>query len=125
MDQFRDRTFFSQDIVHSSFAYRVEAVRILGTILQLDRSIYAQDSNETAAIEASLNSSLLFLPPAKREILNCEGQVDEMLFQAHMIINASVPRARPTKINCKTESNAQMYDLPAPATVYDNCFNPR
>lgn len=97
MDQFRDRAFFSQHIVHSSFAYRVEAVRILGTILQLDRSVYARDSNETTAVEASLNSWLLLLPPAKREVLSCEGQVDEMLFQAHMIINASVLRARPTK----------------------------
>lgn len=125
MDQFRDRAFFSQDIVHSSFAYRVGAVKILGTILQLDRSIYARDSNETVAVEASLNSWLLLLPPAKREILSCEGQVDEMLFQAHMIINASVLRARLTKPNDKTESNPQMHDLSAPTTVYDHFFFPR
>lgn len=92
MDQFRDRAFFSKDIVYSSFAYRVDAIRILGTILKLDRSIYARDSNDTEAIEASLNSWLLCLPAAKRELLDCEGKADEMLFQAHMIINASVLR---------------------------------
>ena len=94
MDQFRDRALSSLDIVHSSFAYRVEAVRILGTVLRLDRSIYTRDSKETAAIEASLKSWLLCLPPAKREVLNCEDKVDEMLFQAHMIMNASVLQAR-------------------------------
>jgi len=93
MDQIRDRAFSSQDIVYSSFSYRVEAVRILGTILKLDRSTYARDSNEAEAIEASLNSWLLCLPRAKREVLSYGGKVDEMLFQAHMIINASVLRA--------------------------------
>lgn len=42
------------------------------------------------AVDARLSSWLLFLPPNKREILNSEGTVDEMLFQAHMIMNASV-----------------------------------
>lgn len=56
MDQIRDRAFFSQGIVYSLFSYRVEAVRILGTILKLDQSTYARDSNKAEAIEASLNS---------------------------------------------------------------------
>ncbi len=65
--------------------------------------MYARDSNETETIEASLNSWLLFLPPAKRDVLSGGGKVDEMLFQAHMIINALVLQARLTKLNYNTE----------------------
>lgn len=84
----------------------MEAVRILGTVLQLDRSIYARDSNETAAVEASLNGWLLCLPLAKRDVPDREGKVDEMLFQAHMIINASVLQARLSEPNYNTDPDA-------------------
>lgn len=88
MDQFHSRAFANDDIIGSSFAYRVEAIRILGTVLGVDRSMYAPNNDEFEAIAASLSSWLLCLPPSKREILDQEGKIDEMLFQAHMIVNA-------------------------------------
>lgn len=68
----------------------MEAIRILGTILRLEHSKYGQDSSQIEAVEASLVSWHLSLPPSKRGIVEFDGKVDEMLFQAHMIHYASV-----------------------------------
>ncbi|KAI9806632.1 MAG: hypothetical protein M1825_006089 [Sarcosagium campestre] len=86
--QFRNRVFGNDTLFGSSFAYRIEAMRILGTILALNRSIYVRDGKEFEAIEASLSSWFVCLPPSKRQVLTYDGKVDEMLFQAQMIINA-------------------------------------
>lgn len=88
VDQFRRLVFASEAIVHSSFAYRIEAIRLLGTVLALDRTIYGSDNHEVETVEASLSSWLLCLPTSKHEVLSIDGKLDEMLFQAHMIFNA-------------------------------------
>ncbi|KAL6715497.1 hypothetical protein ACLMJK_006458 [Lecanora helva] len=88
LDQFKNRVF-TNDTSGSSFAYRIEAIRILGTILPLDLSPYTQDSIAIEAAEATLTSWHLSLPPSKRDILDSGGKIDEMLFQAYMIINSA------------------------------------
>ena len=76
----------------------MEAVRILGQILAIGRGAYERDNEEFEAIEASLISWQLTLPGPKRGVSNREGNVDEMLFQAHMIHNAYVSQPRPCKV---------------------------
>ena len=80
--------FAQEDIIYSSFAYRIEAIRILGKVLAVDFSIYASDSHDIETLEASLSSWLFCLPVSKQDFLSAEGKVDEMIFQAHMIFNA-------------------------------------
>ena len=68
----------------SSFAYRVEAMRILSKILDI--------SNDTAgsrcdAANASVSSFLLSLPPDKRDGLKKDGEIDEVMSCALMIIH--------------------------------------
>lgn len=86
--QFRERAFAKDEDVFSSAAYRIEAVRILGTVIGLGDSSYEADGERVEAVDASLNGWLLHLPPSKQEVLNQEGKVDEMLFQAHIIVRA-------------------------------------
>ncbi|MCJ1468811.1 hypothetical protein MMC07_007441 [Pseudocyphellaria aurata] len=87
--QFRARTFEKDEVIYSSAAYRIEAVRVLGTVLGLGHSPYEADRERVEAADASLNSWFLHLPPSKQEVLNQEGKVDEMLFQAHIIMRAA------------------------------------
>ena len=91
LQEFDERYFAPSPAVFSSFAYRVEAVRILGQVLCVD----ALDDDDTRAdaADASIANWGLHLPPAKKELLlppaaGRTDRVDEMLFQAHMVIHA-------------------------------------
>lgn len=68
----------------SSFAYRVEAMRILSTVLDVTNDASFSRS-ETA--EASVSSYLLSLPTEKQDGLKDDGEVDEVMSCALMIIH--------------------------------------
>lgn len=88
LSSFRERAFAKDEVVYSSFAYRIEAARLVGRILALSDFPHESDDNNIEAIDAGLTSWILHLPPSKREVVDHEGKVDEMLFQAHMLISA-------------------------------------
>jgi hypothetical protein len=76
--------FSSEDLKFSSFAYRIDAVRVLGKILEVQRT----DPLDIAQIEeadAMLVNWSLQLPTSKREFTSRDGHIDEMLLQAHMV----------------------------------------
>jgi len=93
LQEFDDRYFAAENTVFSSFAYRVEAVRILGQVLSVSM-MGTPDEIRADAADASLANWGLHLPDIKKELVKGrERRVDEMLFQAHMVINAYVPPA--------------------------------
>ncbi|KAF3119542.1 hypothetical protein TWF703_003296 [Orbilia oligospora] len=84
-----DERYFSEDNrPFSSYAYRVEAVRILGQVLACGGSDNPDDPRVDSA-DTSLVNWMLHLPAGKKELVDKDGRVDEMLFQAHMVINAA------------------------------------
>jgi hypothetical protein len=88
LQEFDDRYFAVETTVFSSFAYRVEAVRILGQVLSVSM-MGSPDETRADAADASLGNWGLHLPEVKKELVKGrERKVDEMLFQAHMVINA-------------------------------------
>jgi hypothetical protein len=88
LQEFDDRYFAAETTVFSSFAYRVEAVRILGQVLSVSM-MGSPDETRADAADASLANWGLHLPEVKKELVKGrERRVDEMLFQAHMVINA-------------------------------------
>ncbi|TGZ77021.1 hypothetical protein EX30DRAFT_352195 [Ascodesmis nigricans] len=97
LKEFDERYFADEPgTVFSSFAYRVEAVRILGQVLAAGggaTGIAGEDwEMRVEAAEASLVNWGLHLPAEKRELVRDTakgGGVDEMLFQAHMVVNAA------------------------------------
>ncbi|KAA8898256.1 hypothetical protein FN846DRAFT_751940, partial [Sphaerosporella brunnea] len=90
LQEFDDRYFAAEDTVFSSFAYRVEAIRILGQVLSVNLTGTADEIRADAA-DASIANWGLHLPEAKKELVKGrERRVDEMLFQAHMVINAVI-----------------------------------
>jgi Fungal Zn(2)-Cys(6) binuclear cluster domain/Fungal specific transcription factor domain len=81
------REFLAEESVFSSFAYKVEATRLLGKVLGLGSDICCIRDSTVEAMDGELSNFLLSLPPEKREIIEIDDAVDEVLFNAHMIIN--------------------------------------
>lgn len=91
LQEFDDRYFAPENTVFSSFAYRVEAMRILGQVLAVGQiNSNSPDDPRADAADASIVNWGLHLPDEKKELVNKDRRVDEMLFQAHMVINAAI-----------------------------------
>lgn len=96
LSEMRDRLFSEAAYDYSSGAYKIEAARILGTVLDLDCDTFNVTNAQVETIDASIQAFLLSLPPTFRDVAEVEGKVDEVLFAAHMIINwASIALHRP------------------------------
>jgi Fungal specific transcription factor domain/Fungal Zn(2)-Cys(6) binuclear cluster domain len=83
--QFDNRLFADDEVKFSSFCYRIEAARILARVLALTGAQETQQDH-VQAVDNALAGWAHHLPPEKAEIINTYGEVDEILFQAHMII---------------------------------------
>lgn len=86
--QFDDRVFADEDIDFSSYAYRIEAVRILGRVVLLSETTQGQQEL-IEAIDARIASWFHHLPESKAELMQADGTVDEMMFQAMMVVNGA------------------------------------
>jgi Fungal Zn(2)-Cys(6) binuclear cluster domain/Fungal specific transcription factor domain len=98
LDQFSKRLFADDDTKYSSFCYRIEAVRSLTRVLTWTG---AKDIHRgrVQAVDNALAGWIHHFPPDKTEVIAAGGEVDEILFQAQMIIQcASIilhfPRSR-------------------------------
>ena len=86
LEDYDNSAFDSEETVFSSYTYRIDAIRILGKILPItDPDV--MDYHALDIADASLTNWHLHLPACKKEILGKGLEVDEILFQAHMIIN--------------------------------------
>lgn len=86
--QFDERIFADEERDFSSFCYRIEAVRILGRVVAIQDMIEGQQDH-VEAIDARVTSWFHHLPESKSELLRPDGTVDEMMFQATMIVNGA------------------------------------
>lgn len=83
--EFKRRVLSTGDVAFSSFSYRIEAATILGRVLLLNQ-LKNSSHDHSQSIENALLSWSNHLPPGKLEIVDSYGNIDEMMFQAHMII---------------------------------------
>lgn len=86
-DDFENSVFADEETVFSSFCYRIEAVRLLGRVLSITGK-HGVQREQVQAADNALAAFLHHLPPTKREpeIINLSGEVDCLMFQAHMIV---------------------------------------
>ncbi|CAO2657783.1 Nn.00g039090.m01.CDS01 [Neocucurbitaria sp. VM-36] len=86
-DDFENSVFTDEETVFSSFCYRIEAVRLLGRVLSITGE-HGIQREQVQAADNALAAFLHHLPSTKREpeIVNFSGEVDWLMFQAHMII---------------------------------------
>jgi hypothetical protein len=89
MEDFDDQLFSGEDREFSSFAYRIAAAKNLGRFMRMPPMMFPDDEN-AAKVEALLSNWRMHLPATKRDDLNKQCQLDEMMFQAHYIIHACV-----------------------------------
>ena len=86
--QFDERIFADEERDFSSYCYRIEAIRILGRVVAVQDMIEGQQDH-VEAIDARVTSWFHHLPESKSELLRPDGTVDEMMFQATMIVNGA------------------------------------
>ncbi|KAJ5256787.1 hypothetical protein N7478_012891 [Penicillium angulare] len=86
--QFDERVFADEERDFSSYSYRIEAVRILGRVVATQDIVEGQQDH-VEAIDARIASWFHHLPESKSELMRPDGSVDEIMFQATMIINGA------------------------------------
>lgn len=80
-----DCIFSENESVFSSFAYRIDAIGLLARVLAVrDPNVARRDKAQ--AVDNTLASWAHYLPTSKAAIVNPYGEIDEMLLQAHMMI---------------------------------------
>ncbi|KAK6078506.1 C6 zinc finger domain-containing protein [Seiridium cupressi] len=87
LEDFEDQMFSGEEYSFSSFAYRVASIRNLGRMMRLPESIFPGDDNVNR-IESLLSNWRMHLPASKRDCLDKNMKLDEMMFQAWMINHA-------------------------------------
>lgn len=86
--QFDERVFADEERDFSSYSYRIEAVRILGRVVATQEMVEGQQDH-VEAIDARIASWFHHLPESKSELMRPDGSVDEIMFQATMIVNGA------------------------------------
>lgn len=86
--QFDERVFADDERDFSSYSYRIEAVRILGRVVAIQNMVEGQQDH-VEAIDARIASWFHHLPESKSELMRPDGSVDEIMFQATMIVNGA------------------------------------
>lgn len=84
--EYDQRLFMEEDVHFSSFTYRIDTMRLLARVLTV---IDTTDGEQVQAIDNALAGWIHHLSPAKTDIINSQGHVDEMLFQAFMMIHSA------------------------------------
>ena len=90
LDDFHDSVFAEEEKVFSSFCYRIEAVRLLGRVLTITGT-QGVHRDLVQAADNALAAFIHHLPRSKSEaeIVSTFGELDELMFQAHIIIQYS------------------------------------
>lgn len=85
MLDFKRRILAAEDPIFSSFSYRIEATMILCRVI-VSNHIPECHRDQVQAADNALVSWINHLPAKKLDIVDAYGNVDEMMFQAHLII---------------------------------------
>ncbi|KAH8195752.1 hypothetical protein TruAng_010080 [Truncatella angustata] len=92
LEDFDDQIFSGEEYQFSSFAYRVASMRNLGRMMRLPESVFPGDDNVNR-MESHLSNWRMHLPASKKDCLDKDMKLDEMMFQAWMINHAQMVRS--------------------------------
>jgi hypothetical protein len=87
LDQYHAREFATEETVFSSFAYLIDLGHITESTMALDVETDNPVAPDLIAADTRLVNWALHLPTCKRLQVEDRGEVDEILFQAHMLYN--------------------------------------
>jgi hypothetical protein len=89
LEEFDSREFDLANTPFSSFAYLIGAVRcvLLAASTIPDLSVKEASNHIIQAADAIIDGWLLLLPKQRKQILTRSGEIDELMFQAHLLIH--------------------------------------
>ena len=89
MQEFNCREFSAEPIDFSSFAYLIGAVQCAGLAISVAPKIaHREDSTHVVqAADCSLDGWRLLLPKDRKQVMDKDGKIDELMFQAHLLID--------------------------------------
>ena len=87
---FLERAFAAEPYNYSSEAYKIEAVRLLGKVVNISSEIVSPNDEQVESLDAQLANFILSLPPEKRYTIERDGKCDEILFSAHNLIDSAL-----------------------------------
>ena len=87
---FLDRAFAAEPYNYSSEAYKIEAVRLLGKVVNISADIVSPNDEQVEGLDAMLANFILSLPPEKRYTTERDGKCDEIMFSAHNLIDSAL-----------------------------------
>lgn len=85
--EYDNRVFADHETSFSSFTYLIDAARVLGIALATAAPYARSVDSLVKSAELNVLSWHLHLPPGKRDPVDADGNVDERMFLAHMLIN--------------------------------------
>lgn len=89
LQDYDDSAFMPSLPVYSSYTYLIDAIRILGKVFECARLDSTFEYHAVDVVDQYLTNWRLHLPVNKLDIVNNDGVVDEVLFQAHMVNSGS------------------------------------
>ena len=89
MADFDNREFAAEDVSFSSFAYLIGAVRCAATaIVSTPKGPVDEMSLHVIQVaDSMIEAWLLLLPKNRASAMTEDGTVDELMFQAHLLIH--------------------------------------
>ena len=84
LDDYDNRAFLGENIIFPSYAYRIDASRILANALPLAYSPFPDDTY-IQKVDYDLAQWCLYLPNEKRKVVSNDDICDEVLFHAHAL----------------------------------------
>ncbi|KAE8370385.1 hypothetical protein BDV27DRAFT_170071 [Aspergillus caelatus] len=91
LQEFNCREFSADPIDFSSFAYLIGAVQCAGSAISVAPKIATKEDSAhvVQAADCSLDGWRLLLPKDRKQVMDKDGKIDELMFQAHLIIDVS------------------------------------
>ncbi|KAG5805501.1 hypothetical protein H9Q71_009905 [Fusarium xylarioides] len=91
LQDFDSREFDSEDVVFSSFAYLIGATRCAAQVICRSPKHATREDSEAIiqSADSAFDAWLLLLPKNKKPVLKADGTIDEMMFQAHLLIHVA------------------------------------
>ncbi|KAF5982353.1 C6 transcription factor [Fusarium bulbicola] len=96
LQDFDSREFDSEDVVFSSFAYLIGAVRCAAQVIYMSPKRATREHSEAIiqSADSAFDAWLLLLPKDKKPVLKADGTIDELMFQAHLLIHVPLSDLR-------------------------------
>lgn len=86
MSEYEGRDFEDEEQIFSSFTYLIDICRISGSLLGLENLSGKEIEPAVANADAMLVNWRLHLPREKQGVVDKNEEVDEILFQAHNML---------------------------------------